>query len=387
MTFKSILKIKKNSEKSMKNTENKTPNVIKFSLIDPDDTFELPSYEESDARGKALVNWGVDNRFPNNLFEMSQSSPSLSAIINGTVELIKGEHIEINPDIHAAQDLYYYPFLNRNEETASEVVEQLVRDYMLYGTFAIQVIYNKLDKKAELVALPAEYIRMNEDREVIYFCKKWRKFTTNAVVYDKFDDSNIVDHKSQVFVYVNSGNRQVYGISPQNAALEDIASEAFAAKYIRKSLQSGLSARYIMDLPNTANLTDEQKAEIEEGITEKFTGWTNAGSFALYFNNGDKEMKLTKVDLDNSNEIFKSIREAASQNIFIVNHATPNLFGLPTATTGFNDQEYAAAYELYNKMTLVPIKAAICKAFNKIFHINDAITFTNKNNQIENNGE
>ena len=369
----------------MKNTENKIPNVIKFSLIDPDDTFELPSYEESDTRGKSMVNWGPDNRFPNNLFEMSQNSPTLSAVINGTVELIKGEKIELNPDIHANQDLYYYPFLNRNDETVSEVVEQLIRDYMLFGMFAIQVIYNKLDKKAEIVALPAEYIRMNEDREVIYFCKKWRKFTTNALIYDKFDDSNIVNHESQVFVYVNSGHRQVYGISPQNAALEDIAAEAFSAKYIRKSLQSGLSARYIMDLPNTANLTDEQKSEIEEGITEKFTGWTNAGSFALYFNNGDKEMKLTKVDLDNSNEVFKSIREAASQNIFIVNHATPNLFGLPTATTGFNDQEYAAAYALYNKMTLEPIKAAICKAFNKIFHMNDAITFTNKNNQVENN--
>ena len=141
----------------------------------------------------------------------------------------------------------------------------------------------------------------------------------------------------------------------------------------------------MIDLPNTANLTDEQKSEIEEGITEKFTGWTNAGSFALYFNNGTEAMHVTKVDLDNSHEIFKSIREAASQNIFVVNHATPNLFGLPTATTGFSEQEYDQAYALYNKMTLEPIKSAICKSFNKIFHMNDAITFSNKNNELDDN--
>lgn len=373
----------------MKNDEKvvKPVGLVKFSLIDPEDTFELPSYEESDSRGKSMISWGPDNRFPNNLFEMSQNSPTLSSIINGTIELIKGEKIEINPDIHANQDLYYYPFMNRNDETLTDLVEQLIRDYMLYGTFAIQVIYNKLDKKAELVALPAEYIRMNEDRTVIYFCKKWRKFSTNAIMYDKFDDSNIVNHESQVFVYTNSGNRQVYGISPQNAALEDIAAEAFAGKYIRKSLQSGLSARFLVDLPNTANLTDDQKAELEEGITDRFCGWQNSGSFALYFNNGDKPMNITKVDMDESSKVFNEIRAAARTNIFITNHATPNLFGDPNATTGFNSQEYDDAYNLYNKMTLTPIKNAIAKSFNKIFKMNDAITFGDKNNSLNNDGE
>lgn len=373
------------SEKDMENISN--VGIVKFSLIDPDDSYELPSYEESDSRGKNIVNWGSDNRFPNMLYEMCQNSATLSAIINGTVELLKGEQITINPDIHTNGDLYYYPFINRYDETASDLVEALARDYMLFGMFAIQVIYNKLGNIAEIIALPAEYIRMNEDRSMIYFSKKWKKYTISDVVYDKFDRENVIDNKAQVFVYTNSGHRQVYGISPQNAALEDIAAEAFSAKYVRKSLQSGLSARYIIDLPSTANLTDEQKAEIEEGITEKFTGWENSGSFALYFNNGNEAMHITKVDRDDSNEIFKSIRDAASQNIFIVNHATPNVFGLPTATTGFSEQEYDQAYALYNKMTLTPIKESIKRSLNKIFRMTDAITFVDKNNSLNNDGE
>ena len=371
------------SEKDMKNISN--VGIVKFSLIDPDDSYELPSYEESDSRAKSIVNWGPSNQFPNMLYEMCQNSATLSAIINGTVELLKGEQITINPDIHTNGDLYYYPFINRYDETASDLVEALARDYMLFGMFAIQVIYNKLGNIAEIIALPAEYIRMNEDRSLIYFSKKWKKYTISDVVYDKFDRENVIANKAQVFVYTNSGHRQVYGISPQNAALEDIAAEAFSAKYVRKSLQSGLSARYIIDLPSTANLTDEQKAEIEEGITEKFTGWENSGSFALYFNNGTEAMHITKVDRDDSNEIFKSIREAASQNIFIVNHATPNVFGLPTATTGFSEQEYDQAYALYNKMTLTPIKESIKRSLNKIFRMTDAITFSNKNNGLDNN--
>ena len=373
------------SEKNMKTNPN--IGIVKFSLIDPDDSYELPSYEESDSRNKNIISWGPSNQFPNMLYEMSQNSATLSAIINGTVELLKGEQITINPDIHTNGDLYYYPFINRFDETAADLVEALARDYMLFGMFAIQVIYNKLGNIAEIIALPAEYIRMNEDRSLIYFSKKWKKYTISDVVYDKFDRENVIANKAQVFVYTNSGHRQVYGISPQNAALEDIAAEAFSAKYVRKSLQSGLSARYIIDLPSTANLTDEQKAEIEEGITEKFTGWENSGSFALYFNNGAEAMHITKVDMDNSNEIFNSIRDAASQNIFIVNHATPNVFGLPTATTGFSEQEYDQAYALYNKMTLNPIKESIKRSLNKIFRINDAITFVDKNNSLNNDGE
>ena len=379
--------ILKNKEKLFKMSEKlvKPVGLVKFSLIDPDDSYELPSYEESDSRNKNIVSWGPSNQFPNMLYEMCQNSATLSAIINGTVELLKGEQITINPDIHTNGDLYYYPFINRYDETASDLVEALARDYMLFGMFAIQVIYNKLGNIAEIIALPAEYIRMNEDRSLIYFSKKWKKYTISDVVYDKFDRENVIANKAQVFVYTNSGHRQVYGISPQNAALEDIAAEAFSAKYVRKSLQSGLSARYIIDLPSTANLTDEQKAEIEEGITEKFTGWENSGSFALYFNNGTEAMHITKVDRDDSNEIFKSIREAASQNIFIVNHATPNVFGLPTATTGFSEQEYDQAYALYNKMTLTPIKESIKRSLNKIFRMTDAITFSNKNNGLDNN--
>lgn len=361
--------------KKMSKTDVKSAKLLAFSLVDTDKPIEIPSYSESDSRSKGMVNWGPDNNFPNMLFQLSQNSSTLSSIINGTVELVKGEYINLNPKIHDNGDLYYYPFINKDKETIYDLVENLFRDYRMFGMFAIQVIYNKLDKVAEIVHIPAEFIRMNNDRTVIFFSKKWTKYKTNFQEYASFDRENIVDHKSQIFVYTNSGRRQVYGISPQNAALEDLASEAYAAKYVRKSLQSGLAARYLVDLPNTANLTDEQKSSIEDGIREKFTGWTNAGEFALYFNSGDKEMKITKVDIDNSHEIFEGIREAAKNNIFVVNHATPNLFGDPSSTTGFNEQEYNEAYELYNRMTLKPIKKAIKSSLDKIFNVDDSVSF------------
>lgn len=354
------------------NLQENKPITMIFSLIDPDKEIEIPAYTETDNR-KGYTYWGPDNKFPNQLMELSRNSVTLTSIINGTTEMIKGEDVDLNPRIHEKGDLYYWPYINKDGETINDLREQCTRDYMHFGMFAIQIVYNKIDNIAELYCLPAEFIRMNEDRSTIWFSRKFGKWSSNAVQYAKFDRSNIVDHKSQIFIYTNSGKRQVYGISPQTAALEDVISESYAAKYVRKSLQNGLAARYLIDLPNTANLPDDQKASIEEGIRDNFTGWQNAGEFALYFNNSDKEMKITKVDRDDSNEVFKSIRDAARNNIFVVNHATPNLFGDPSSTTGFNSQEYAEAFNLYDKMTLQPIKRAIANSLDRIFGMDDTV--------------
>lgn len=371
----------------MKNDDKQSKSFV-FSLIDPEQSIEIPAYKEGTARGKNYVTWGESNKFPNMLLELSQNSPTLSSIVNGTIELIKGEDIALNEDIHIGQqDLYYWPYLNKYDDTIYDLVENLVRDYMIQGMFVIQVVYNKLGNIAEIYHIPAEFIRMNEDRDTIYFNKKWGKYSTNSIIYNAFDDNADGSNKAQIYVYSNSGRRQTYGISPQLGCLEDLVAENYAAKYIRKSLQNGLSARYIIDLPGTANLTDDQKSEIEDGITERFTGWQNSGEFALYFNNGDKPMTVTKVDIDNSNEVFTSIRLAARNNIFVTNHATPQLFGDPSAATGFSEQEFNEAYNLYDKMTLTPIKNCISTAIGKIFHMNDAITFTKENKNMESNGQ
>ena len=65
--------------------------------------------------------------------------------------------------------------------------------------------------------------------------------------------------------------------------------------------------------------------------------------------------------------IALSIREAAKNNIFIAAHATPNLFGDPTQTTGFNDQEYESALKLYKMMVINPSIEIFDRSINYIF--------------------
>ena len=355
--------------------------LLKFGQVSPDLKISTPSWEEGTVRNEnSYVPFGPTNRFPNELYAIIQQSPTASSILSGTVELIKRYSIKENYDLPCK------PYINNKHENIESLVENLVTDYITFGMISIQVIWNKLGEIAELHHIPVEMIRLNEDKTKVWFNKKWKTYSTVSTIYSAFT-GNIDDGYSQVYIYTNTGNRQTYGKSMFAPAINDITAEAIASQYIKNSLESGLASRYVIDLPNSANLPDDQKAAIEKGIKEKFCGVENAGTFMIYFNNTPDKLNVTKVDTDDSHEVFNSIRLAAKNNIFVSAHATPNLFGDPSSTTGFNSQEYDEAFKLYDKMTIKPALKVITNAFSTIFGLDNAIEFVDDNTEAESGDE
>lgn len=350
--------------------------MLKFGQVSPDIKVSTPSWEEGTVRNdNSYVPFGPTNRFPNELYALIQQSPTASSIISGTVELIKRYSINENFNLPCS------PYINNKHDSIESLVENLVVDYITFGMISIQVIWNKLGEIAELHHIPVEMIRLNEDKTKVWFNKKWKTYSTVSTTYPTFTGT-VDDGYSQVYVYTNTGNRQTYGKSMFAPAINDITAEAIASQYIKNSLESGLASRYVIDLPNSANLPDEQKEAIEKGIKDKFCGVENAGTFMIYFNNTAEKLNVTKVDTDDSHEVFNSIRLAAKNNIFVSAHATPNLFGDPTSTTGFNSQEYDEAFKLYDKMTIKPALKVITNAFNTIFNLDNALEFTEVETEV-----
>lgn len=358
---------------------NKTLNLI-FGDVSPDKLIDVPYYKESITKNlNTYVRYGEDNKFPNQLIEIINQSPSASSILSGTIEILKTYEIKQN------FELPYSPYINNYHDTFQDLFVQCAYDYLAFGMFFIQITWNKLGNIAELVHVPAEMCRMNEDHTLIFFNKNWAQYSSNSIKYDAYTGNIEENGYSQIYVYTNSGHRRTYGMSQFAAAINDIASEAIAAQYIKNSLDSGLSSRFLLDIPNTANLTDDQKADIETAIKDKFCGAANAGSFMIYFNNSDKALEVKTIDNDNSHERFNAIREAAKNNIFTCVHTTPNLFGSPTQTTGFNEQEYEQAYSLYFKMTILPFLNIFKKVISNIFKNDNVIEINYNNDKQKNN--
>lgn len=336
--------------------------VMCFSLVDTDKEVSIPEYKETiPSSSETMVKWGADNLYPNTLRTMVKESVSATSVVNGTAEYMKGLKYEFNLSGNITED-----HINRDNETMMDLIDACVKDQIIFGGYCIQVIYNKLGQIAELYNLPMEFIRMNEDRDRFYFSKKWSKFSSKSIEYPKFKTNGDEIVPSEVFHMTNAGRSQVYPLSNFTSVLCDMYSEAMGSKYIAKTLDSGISARYVISLPNAMNLTDEQKADIEEGIRTKFSGVENAGSYMLYFNAGDEGLEVEKIEGDSTGDTFNAISDAASLHIYKAMHCTPNLMGDPSQSTGFNEQEYDGALKLFKKMTLNPLARTIERGFNTV---------------------
>lgn len=336
--------------------------ALSFSLVDDTRTVIVPDWKEKTPKSETqFVTYGADNTFPNLLQDVIKDSVSASSVINGTVELFKGLNYEFNsPNPNIRPDR-----INRDEETIEDLLESMARDYLMYGAYAVQVIYNKLDEIAELYSIPVEYLRMNENRDKFFFSKKWSQYSTKSIEYPALKNHE-KGQASAIYYYVNSGRRQTYGISAFTPVLSDMIAEGLSSKFVMKSMESGLAARFIISLPNAQNLTDEQKQDIEDGIKNKFCGLANAGSAMIYYNNGDTGLELEKIDSDDSHEMFEAISDAASLKIYKALHATPSLYGDPSHSTGFSSNEYDEAYRIFRKMTLRPLCNVIERGFDKL---------------------
>lgn len=319
--------------------------------------------------GEGIVSWGVDNNVPALLSNCYEKSATLKAAIDQTLNYVLGDSIAVNAGAWQEE-------INRRGQKMPDLVEHIIYDYLTYGNFAIQVIFNKLGNPVELYPLDVARCRLNGDKNKVYYSKKaWTKYQTKADVYDRFGYADIDPEKpTQIYFYNGTGIRRTYNKAPWGAALDDVLTEIEGSKYSLNSVVNGFSARYILNIPDTANLTDEQKKNIEDSIKTKFTGTETSSNFMLYFTNDEnKYIEVRKIEANEDPEHFQTIRNGARENIFVSMRMSPLLCGLGIGNTGFATQEFSDSYKLYDRTVAEPIRHIVENAISKIVGIEDAI--------------
>lgn len=342
---------------------------VNLSIVDTENKYRYDA-DEITNNSKGPVNWGKDNKYPSFLKNLYYNSATLGSIINGSVGYVLGDGVTASDSAAKWADR-----VNRRGDTLYDIVNSLALDFWLYRGFAIHVIYSKLGTVAEIYALDFSKCRSDEYHKKIYYNKKgWSTYSNKYEVYDAFGEPFDPQHPSQI-LYFTDGGRGVYPHPKYEGAIKDVLTEIECTSYSLNSITNGLSARYVMTMPSSANITKEQKKVIEDGIKEKFTGTDTASNFLLYFATGTEELKVTPITSDEQNEKFTSIKKAARENIFTAFAAVPALFGLMTESTGFNEQEFKSAYKLYYATQIKPVMNKINKQVSKALGVEDAIVF------------
>ncbi len=346
---------------------------IAFSVIDPDRPAVPVLSENFRTDDSKPVKYGEDDNFPQFIAELNEQSVTMGTIVSGFVDYICGDGIEVSPDFS-----FFAKKINRRGETLEDLIKQLALDYTLYNGFAIQVVYAKNSERkiAELYGLDFGKLRSNQSGTRLWYIPYYGASVSRAKQYQAFDmDMAGQMEPSQIF-YFKNGARTTYPRPMYSGGIRDIMVEVAAAEYSLNSVSRGFMARYLLTFHDSYNLPDEQKKAIENGIREKFCGVSSPVNFMLNWAQGEKGLTVDRIEGDDVVERFESTRKYSRENIYTAFRATPNLFGLPTATTGFNAQEYSQAFRLFQKTVIGPMQNRICQAFDKIFDTTDFVKIT-----------
>ena len=330
----------------------------------------VPTFEEKANTNKPYLYYGANNKFPQYLWELYLKSALLQSIINGTADYVMGDDI-IYSESDNVQKLK--DSANKDGDTLDDIVKKITIDYLIFGGFSIQVIFNKLGQISELYWLDFQNVRVNKDGNKIYYSDDWVKKSNDYLTYDVFDSNK--RKGTSVFYFKGHLSRGIYPIPRYNGALSAIETSTEISKFHLNSILNNFSGNFIINFNNGQPSVDVQE-EIERKVKEKFSGADNAGKFILSFNDSkDNGVTVERIADVNFDKKYESLRTDTYKEIFVSFRAIPQLFGLNLENVGFNTQEYESAYLLYNQTVIIPIQKDIIRIFNKIFAVDNSLSF------------
>lgn len=344
---------------------------LNFSVCNPQ-VRVVPTFQEKNTY-KPYLNYGVDNRFPNYLWNLYLRSAVLQSIIEGTADYSTGNGIifnELNEEIRRLKDK-----ANNDGETLEDIIKKATVDYLIFGGFSLQIINNRIGGISEIYWLDFQNVRLNKEGDKAFYSDDWIKHSNDFATYDVFNPNKPNTSSSSVFYFKGHISRGVYPIPRYNGALAAIETSTEISKFHLNSILNNFSGNFIINFNNGQPSNDVQE-EIERQIKNKFTGADNAGKFLLSFNDSkDNGVTVERITDDEFDEKYSSLRQDTFKEIFIAFRAIPQIFGYSLEGTGFNKQEFDEAFSLYNKTVVKPIQKDMTSCFNKIFDTEESIKF------------
>lgn len=326
------------------------------------------------------VNWGIKNNYPNILLDLYNQSPTHRSAINFAVQSILGngvdfEQMKLNGD----------EVVPNYSQTWDEVIKSLAMDYILYGSYAIQVIMNKDGKTYSFWHIPLDKVRwseFDEDGQITsyWICQDWTATGQYPPIQidalDMREDFKIDKGKPYLYVYRTYSPTMVYYTQPHYAAaIKAIQAEIEYCNYDLKNIVNGFTPSGVLTLPEVE--TDEERQAIINNVTRMFQGSDNANSVMITFRSNieDKGVEYTPFTASQGNVNVYGEANQRVINRILASHQIPNaaLIGMPDiGNSGFASEadKLEVSYQLYNKLTGNYNRMAVIRTLNQMLKMN-----------------
>jgi hypothetical protein len=354
---------------------------ISFAAINPYAESNIVTSKETSCAGREWIEWGDNNLYPEFLQSLYDNVPTLQSTIEGCVDYAAGDEVVIAP----LNDSLEPGVMNLKGDTIEEQTRDVGRDLFQFGGFALQIIRNAQGGNAEVHYVDMRFLRCNKDCTVFYYSENWGKGGRKKVViypafmpnldWNALTDEERNKHASSI-LYVKKSRKKTYPVPCYAAAVKACEIERCVDDFHLNAINNGFTGSYIINFNNGVP-TDNVKEEIEEEFNEKFSGHENAGRIGFSWNpNKESATTIEKVEVEDFGEKYKSLESNSRQKIFTAFRANPNLFGIPTESLGFSQEEYESAFRLFNRTMIRPAQKLIADAYDKIYGRAGVLTVT-----------
>lgn len=338
----------------------------------------LSSYVRPEVRENKFKDWvmnGAKNEFYKYIIDRYNGSPTNAAIINSYVDLIYGRGLHAK---NAASNLSQWAKLK--SVLKSSDVRKIISDFELFGELSMQVTQTKGKDLASITHVPKQRVIPsieNEDEviEFYWYSKNWARHTLPENKPKDYPSFNGKKQPQSIYVGKPYKAGKNYFADPDYLAGMPYAEmeEEIANLYV-SSIKNGLSAGYIINVPNGKTWDPETKDKFEKAIKAKLVGSTNASSFVLSFNDGEQETKVEAIPVNaNVHKQWEYLTQEARQQLLTAHRVTsPMLFGIKDSTgLGNNADELDTAEAQLMKRVIAPKQRFILDCFTEILELYD----------------
>jgi hypothetical protein len=316
------------------------------------------------------VFYGLNNLLPQYFISLYDNCAIHKAIITSKVNQIMGDGLVSLNNPMATINLV------NDRETVEEVMRKCALDFMLFGGFALNVIWAK-DKKsiAEIYHLDFSRIRsgkMNEDDVIdcYYYSPDWSNVRKHLPEEIKAFSQKEKD-ASQILYYKNYvPSMSYYPIPDWSAGQRAIEINVESLNYHMNNLRKGMNPSLWINYNNGIPGEEEQRI-IVRALESQYSGTDNAGQAIISFNESKEQSpEITQIARDDHDSYYQVLNDDISRTILSSHRvSSAELFGIATAGKLGGANEITEHSEYFRKMVIQPYQNQILPVFNKLLSL------------------
>ena len=267
-----------------------------------------------------------------------------------------------------------------SKESLHQVIKKVAFDFKLQGAYAIHIVWNR--ERTEINSIyhvPVERVRAGRPNEfgkvdTYFISADWSNTRTNKPYpIAAFDINDRTSGSQLIYTGAYSPNMDIYHTPDYIAANNWALVDQKVAEFHLNNINNSFSGSYMFAFNNGVP-TQEERFQIEQSLTQKFTSASNAGKFILSFsddrNRAPEVTPLNTADLDKQ---YLALQELLVQNILTGHRVTSKTLMGIDSTNGFssNTDELTNAANFYINTVVRPFQLNILDTLQSIFSVNN----------------